>query len=107
MKGEFDLQNEYGLALPDELEGMDVLDTYMNSEASDVGILVMGQNMNPVSDNPVIRIYLLLKEYDAVYVHQELEAFTFESYGSAIAFLQKLPKMTALELLIMMKAQPV
>lgn len=107
MKGEVELSNELGLTLPEELEGMDVLDTYMNSEASDIGVLVMGQNMNPISDNPVIRIYLLVKEYDAVYVHQELEAFTFESYGSAIAFLQKLPRMTALELLIMMKAQPV
>ncbi len=63
--------------------------------------------MNPVSDNPVILIYLLLKEYDAVYVHQELEAVTFESYSSAICFLQKLSKMTVLELLIMINAHKV
>ncbi|MFC4411680.1 hypothetical protein ACFOZY_14910 [Chungangia koreensis] len=88
-----------------ELEQSDVLEKYMNLEKSDIGVLVMGENVNPVSKRPLIRLYLVEKQDEKFNVQKELEAFAFESYGTAHDFLKKLPKMTGVEMLVMLSGK--
>ena len=70
----------------------------------------MGDNMDPGihKEGPsVIRLYLLGKTGDEYHVETELEAFAFDDIDFATVFLNHLPVMSALELLIMMNTQQI
>ena len=59
----------------------------------------MGENMN---GTPNIIFYQLEKIKDLFEVKKELQTFTFHSSAEAMIFLEHLPNMSALELLLMM-----
>ena len=68
----------------------------------------MGENMDPEihkEGSSVIRLYLLERIEGKYHVETELEAFAFDDIEFAIEFLNHLPGMSALELLIMMNSQ--
>jgi len=91
--------------IPDELqEDMQVLTTIISATMDNIGILIMGENIEPHLEGQlsVIRIYLLGRDDSEFLVEKELEAFAFHDLDSAHSFLENLPNMTALELLIMM-----
>jgi len=94
------------IVFPDELiEDMKILSTVTNPEKEDLGILIMGENMEVEQYSgglSVIRLYLLNKRNFKYHFEIELGAFAFYDLESAYGFLIKLPEMSALELLIMM-----
>lgn len=85
--------------MPLELESMELLQFIESPVFEGLGILIMGENMIGM---PNVRFYELEKIEDVYEVKQELQAFTFLSSTEAMAFLDHLPDMTALELLLMM-----
>lgn len=54
----------------------------------------------------VLRIYLVLKSNDSYYISHELQLFSFPSKDSLIDFRDKIPSMTALELLYWLNPMP-
>ena len=85
--------------LPIELESMELIQLIESPVVNGLGILIMGENMN---GTPNIRFYQLEKIKDLFEVKKELQTFTFHSSAEAMIFLEHLPNMSALELLLMM-----
>ena len=66
-------------------ESMQVLTTKISPAKEDIGILIMGENMDPEihKEGPsVIRLYLLEKIEWKYHVETELEAFAFDDIVS-------------------------
>ncbi len=103
------MNDDMKIVIPEELtESMQVITTIISPSKEDMGILIMGENMDPGihKEGPsVIRIYLLGKVEEEYHVETELEAFAFDDIDFATEFLNHLPGMSALELLIMMNSQ--
>lgn len=95
-KGECVMLN---INLPVELESMELIQFIESAMVKDLGILIMGENMHATSN---IRFYQLEKIKELFEVKKELQTFTFHSSSEAIVFLEHLPNMSALELLVMM-----
>lgn len=70
-----------------------------------VGVLLVGENFEEATGTPVIRIYLMEKEGETFHCKDEIEAFAFESVDHAVEFAEKLPNISALEILMMMHKQ--
>jgi len=87
------------LNLPVELESMELIQFIESPVVNGLGILIMGENMNTT---PNIRFYQLEKIEDLFEVKKELQTFTFHSSAEAMVFMEHLPTMSALELLLMM-----
>lgn len=85
--------------LPIDLESMELIQLIESPVVKGLGILIMGENMN---GTPNIRFYQLEKIKDLFEVKKELQTFTFHSFAEAMVFLEHLPNMSALELLLMM-----
>ncbi|MER2079697.1 hypothetical protein [Psychrobacillus psychrotolerans] len=85
--------------LPIDLESMELIQLIESPVVNGLGILIMGENMN---GTPNIRFYQLEKIKDLFEVKKELQTFTFHSSAEAMIFLEHLPNMSALELLLMM-----
>ena len=85
--------------LPIDLESMELIQLIESPVVNGLGILIMGENMNGA---PNIRFYQLEKIKDSFEVKKELQTFTFHSSVEALLFLEHLPNMSALELLLMM-----
>ena len=96
------------IVIPEELKvNMKILSTVLSPTKEEIGILIMGENMEPkqyTSRLSVIRLYLLSKRNFKYYIEMELEAFAFHDLDSAYEFLNNLPNMSALELIIMMNS---
>ena len=96
------------IVIPEEFnKDMKILSTVMSPVKEDIGILIMGENMEPehyAEGLSVIRLYLLNKRNFKYHIEMELESFAFHDLESAYEFLIKLPDMSALELLIMMNS---
>ncbi|WP_342538296.1 hypothetical protein MKY15_19515 [Sporosarcina sp. FSL K6-1540] len=94
------------IVIPEELKAnMIILSTVMSPTKEDIGILIMGENMEPkqyTNGLSVIRLYLLNQRNFKYYIEMELEAFAFNDLESAYEFLTNLPNMSALELILMM-----
>lgn len=84
--------------LPVELVSMELIQLIESPVVKGLGILIMGENMN---GTPNIRFYQLEKIEDLFEVKKELQTFTFHSSEEAMVFLEHLPNMSALELLLM------
>lgn len=87
------------IKLPIDLESMELIQLIESPVVKDLGILIMGENMHVT---PNIRFYQLEKIKDLFEVKKELQTFTFHSSAEAMIFLEHLPNMSALELLLMM-----
>lgn len=85
--------------MPSELESMELLQFIESPVFKGLGILIMGENMIGM---PNVRFYELEKIEDMFEVKRELQTFTFHSSTEAMVFLDHLPEMTALELILMM-----
>lgn len=87
------------IKLPIDLESKELIQLIESPVVKDLGILIMGENMN---GTPNIRFYQLEKIKDLFEVKKELQTFTFHNSAEAMIFLEHLPNMSALELLLMM-----
>lgn len=93
------------IILPEEFtEGMEFLSSVFSNVQKQSGILIMGENLDGEEELPVIRLYLLKRCDLYWHVQDELQAFAFPDVLSAYQFLQELPQMSALDLLIKMNS---
>jgi hypothetical protein len=97
--------NNVEIVIPENFNDMKVMQTIISPVYRHMGILIMGEDMHRGSASPIIRIYQLDKVDNKYLIQNELQAFNFLNYASAKSFLQELPKMSALELLITMNNQ--
>lgn len=63
-----------------------------------VGVAAFTETKEP----NVLRLYQLLKQEDGYHLTHELQAFNFPNKFNMTSFLQRLPEMTALEILMLM-----
>ena len=87
--------------IPVELESMELIQLIESPVVENLGILIMGENINGI---PNIRFYELENIEDVFEVKKELQSFNFHSWADAMIFVDHLPEMSALELLLMMSA---
>jgi len=96
---------EAKINLPNELlKEMAIHATIISPSKPDVGVLVLKKGFHQFSKEIVVRIYRLQKEVtcESYYINNELEAFMFTSYKAAKEFLDNLPNMTGLEMLLLL-----
>lgn len=86
--------------LPVELESMELIQLIESPVVENLGILIMGEDMDGI---PNIRFYELENIEDVLEVKKELQTFTFHSSADAMTFVDHLPDMSALELILMMR----
>lgn len=101
MKGALLLTNFNEIGIPgDLLDKMEVIDVFINSENSNSGLLLMGNDLYPNSNKSIIRLFLLQLLDGEYIVKEELQAFQFNNYDNALSFIKRLPEISALEFLI-------
>ncbi|MBU0905900.1 MAG: hypothetical protein KKF57_11970 [Firmicutes bacterium] len=91
--------------VPKEFEDeMEVLTTIFNP-TNDIGLAIAGENMHPTSKCPILRIFMLETVDQGWAFKEELQAFTFLNFDDAQTFLENLPQMSGLEMLIILNGQ--
>ena len=88
------------------LENMQIYTSVIDPRNGDIGLLILTGNMEPVSirdaDEPAIVKFYSIKKLGAEFrVDSEIDTFKFDNLGPASQFLETLPKMSALELLLL------
>ena len=88
------------------LENMQIYTSVRNQNNGDIGILILTGNMEADSirdeDEPaIVKFYLIKKRGTEFHVDSEIGAFKFEYLEPASRFLENLPTMSALELLLL------
>lgn len=99
------INEDVKILIPEDFEDNMKIITTIFSSTKEVGLVIAGEDMYPTSEHPILRIYLLEHIDLGWAIQEELHAFAFLNYDTAKLFLEKLPNMSALELLIMMSAQ--
>lgn len=84
------------------LEGMKIEGTAISPSHPEVGVLIISKGFNQFSKEILFRLYRIQKDFttDSYYIVLELEAFMFKRFKEAKDFLEKLPNMTGLEMLL-------
>ena len=99
------MNEDVNILVPEGFEDdMEIITTIFSS-TKDVGLVIGGEDMYPTSEHPVLRIYLLEQIDIGWAIQEELQAFAFLDYNTAKLFLENLPNMSALELLVMMNSR--
>lgn len=93
---------DYDWELPEEFEGMELLETLISPAKSDMGIMILGENYSEGAERPTVRIYLISIEEDEWDFEGELQAFEFLNFESAKRFVEELPSMSAIDLLLLL-----
>lgn len=83
---------------------MEVLTTIFNP-TNDIGLAIAGENLHPSSKCPIVRIFMLETVNQGWAFKEELQSFAFSNYDEAQSFLENLPEMSALEMLIILNGQ--
>ncbi len=94
--------NEENVFFPDEMMENKKLETVIISPVStEIGIAALSELSQSMH---ILRLYQLsFEEYENTYIPvQELEAFSFQHYDELTNFLEKLPEMSALEMLLVL-----
>lgn len=87
------------------LEEMKVEETIFPNATSNMGVATLSHETD---SHHILRIYHLLLDYekDAYEVVQELAAFTFEDRNELVYFLDDLPYLNGLEMLMLLNPLP-
>jgi len=94
-------ENNHKLVLPEGLQAeMEVHDVFICPGMDGASILTMIHDQSADAVGYVLRIYMLKEENDDLLVDFELEAFACPSRDAAVLFANRLPHLTALELLM-------
>lgn len=80
-----------------------VHDVLHSSDSDGPSVLILIHDLSSVAEGYVVRLYTSRQENDEVIFDHELEAFALPSYESAVSFANRLPKLTAIELLMMQR----
>jgi hypothetical protein len=81
--------------------GLQIESLVINGTDDRMGMLLLSEE-----EQFVLRIYLIIKEKDYYYLSHELLSFSFLSRNELLDFRNRLPKMTALEILYWMNPAP-
>ncbi|MEI3613599.1 hypothetical protein [Pseudogracilibacillus sp. SO30301A] len=93
---------EKSVAFPDELmENMKLETVIFSPVSTEIGVAALSESSQSIH---ILRLYkLIFEEYENTYKPvQELEAFSFQHYDELTDFLEKLPEMSALEMLLVL-----
>ena len=94
-------KNNFKLELPEGLLGEYKIHDILNGPGiSDGKVLTVIHDMSAEGVGHVVRVYMSRQENDGFVFDFELEAFAFPSHNSAVAFANRLPSLTELELLM-------
>jgi len=102
-------QNDLKVNIPNELlEEMESQGTIISPVFPEMGILVLSEGMFHHSKDIVIRIYRLQLEADtqSYNIYYELVALSFSSYSDSKDFIDHLPNMSGIEMLILLNPEP-
>ncbi|MEO4052226.1 geranylgeranyl pyrophosphate synthase [Solibacillus sp. CAU 1738] len=89
-----------------ELDGLSTLQVVISPNTDNVGIILAGENLDLTKTCcPTIRMYLVNLINGKYELTKELEAFTFNSKEEALQFSEKLPELTAIDLVMMLNNQ--
>lgn len=94
--------NEENVFFPDEMMENKKLETVIISPVlTEIGIAALSESSQSMH---ILRLYQLnFDEHENTYIPvQELEAFSFQHYDELTNFLEKLPEMSALEMLLVL-----
>lgn len=100
-KGGFNMIKD--LIIPEELEHMELLGTQVDSTRKGATIVILGEHLR--DDNkrpPTIRVFTanMNAEKNVYEIDIELDSYSFFKTENAIEFAEKLPHMSALELIL-------
>ncbi|MGE6415874.1 hypothetical protein ACQKDD_17050 [Planococcus kocurii] len=91
------------IEIEEQLEdNMKIITTIFSPALSDIGILLAGENYYEQAKQVAIQVYLLGNEKGKWFIQGELQAFIFSSFSSAQRFIDNLPSMSALDLMLIM-----
>jgi len=94
-------ENNLKFVIPEDLlEEMRVHDIFVCPGMGGASVLTMIQDLSADALGHVLRVYLLKEENHELIVDFELEAFKCPSHHAAVLFANRLPHLTALELLM-------
>ncbi len=96
--------NGYTVAIDNEMlydNGLKIESLVVNGADDRMGMLLLSEEKQFV-----LRIYLILKETDFYSISHELQSFAFNSRDELLNFRNRLPEMTALEILYLMDPMP-
>lgn len=96
--------NGYKVAIDNEIlyeNKLQIESQMVNGADNRMGMLLLSEE-----EQFVLRIYLVLKEKDYYYISHELQSFAFPTRDSLIDFMERLPEMTALEMLYWLNPSP-
>jgi len=94
-------KDNFKLILPEWLVGEYKIHDVLNRPGiSEAKVMTVIHDMSADGVGHVVRVYASRQENDELIFDFELEAFAFPSHDSAVAFANRLPSLTALELLM-------
>jgi len=95
------MENEKRVIHPEWLSDLKIERTIFSENDSQVGVATLSQEEH---SEHILRIFQLLFNYDenAYEYIQELAAFTFQNRAELVYFLDKLPHLTGLEMLMLL-----
>ena len=90
--------------LPEEEPKHYQVHNVLHSEDSDgPSVLILIHDLSAVGEGYIVRVYSSRQENDEEIFDQDLAAFTLPTYESAVSFANRLPKLAAIELLMMQR----
>ena len=98
------LENEVELNLDglEDIDNMEVYEICISKNEQDPAVLIMIQNTYPEIISHVVRLYSLVRKPKEFIISDEIEAFGFMDRESAVKFANRLPQMSAFEILMIM-----
>lgn len=93
---------EFKLEIPKGFEELELLGTLLSPVAGNTGVIIMGEDYEETAAGPTVWLYLIGLIEEKWHIQDELEAFTFSNYESAKRFVDDLPGMSAIDLLLLM-----
>lgn len=106
-RGDIMQLNDVKVIVPNHLlNTMEIQGVTISPTNQELGVLILSEKIE--EDQIIIRIYLLKldkgsKEY---HIDYELEAFSFNNLQASQEFVERLPSMSALEMLILLNSTP-
>lgn len=101
IRGAF-MNQQVEISIPNwlELDGLEIVYVELLDENPSQAVVVVGENLDcQIHCRPIIRIYLAELSNDSFEITKELDALIFESKDAAKQFLEKLPKISAIQLI--------
>ncbi|MFD1929208.1 hypothetical protein ACFSFY_14290 [Sporosarcina siberiensis] len=92
------------IELPEEgPEHYQVHNVLHSSNSDGPSVLILIHDLSAVAEGYIVRVYSSRQENDEEIFDHDLAAFALPTYESAVSFANRLPKLTAIELLMMQR----